>query len=133
MVFSLTNNDKEKKIKNIEKKITKGLWMVRYYADWCGHCQMMDSEWKKFEKNNKKGNIVSFESEAMKKMSHQPENFEGFPTIMVIKNNKKIKNFDQERIFKNFQQFYNSFMKKKFSQKKTNLKKNNRKFSIKKL
>lgn len=141
MVFNLIKEDKEEKIKDIEKKMKKGIWMIRYYADWCGHCQMMDSDWKKFEENNKKGNIISFESEAIKKMSHQPENFKGFPTIMILKNNKKMKEFDQERIFKNFQQFYYSFIKKKPSQKnksnikklKSTLKKIRKKSSIQKL
>ena len=48
MVFSLTSKDTEKKIKDIEEKMKKGLWMVRYYADWCAHCQIMKSDWEKF-------------------------------------------------------------------------------------
>ena len=132
MIYNLTSKDSEKKIKQIEKKIQKGLWMVRYYADWCGHCKLMESDWEKLEKNNKKGNIVSLESEVMNKMNLNLENFEGYPTIIIQNNNKKIQDFDQERTFKNFQQFYNSFMKKKNSKKNKIITKRNKKISIKK-
>ena len=115
MVFNLTKEDKEEKIKDIEKKMKKGVWMIRYYADWCGHCQMMESEWKTFEKKNSNKNIVSIESQAMEKMNQQPENFGGFPTIIIQNNNKKIDEFNQERTFKNFQKFLNSVKKIKNS------------------
>ena len=136
MVFNLTNNDTELTIKNIEEKMKKGLWMVRYYADWCGHCKMMESDWKKFENKNKNKNIISFESQAMNKMNHQPENFEGFPTILMLNNNKIVKEFDQIRNLKNFQQFYDSTVKEINKEKKSSIgknKKKNKKLSIKKL
>ena len=122
MVFNLSKNDTEKKIKDIEEKMKKGIWMVRYYADWCGHCQIMESEWKAFEEKNSNKKIVSIESEALKKMNQPPENFGGFPTIIIQNNNKKINEFNQDRSLKNFQKFFNSVKKIKNSLK-TSIKK----------
>ena len=41
--------------RNFNKVVGKGHTFVKFYAPWCGHCQMMEEDWKdvgKFVENN---------------------------------------------------------------------------------
>ncbi|XP_065876067.1 protein disulfide isomerase-like 2-3 [Euphorbia lathyris] len=63
---------------------SKELWVVEFFAPWCGHCKKLAPEWKKAS-NNLKGKVklghVDCDSEKslMSRFSVQ-----GFPTILVF-------------------------------------------------
>uniref|UniRef100_A0A0C9QN65 protein disulfide-isomerase n=1 Tax=Wollemia nobilis TaxID=56998 RepID=A0A0C9QN65_9CONI len=63
---------------------SRDLWLVEFYAPWCGHCKKLAPEWKKAS-NNLKGKVtlghVNCDSEKslMSRFSVQ-----GFPTILVF-------------------------------------------------
>ncbi|XP_043691074.1 protein disulfide isomerase-like 2-3 [Telopea speciosissima] len=63
---------------------SKDLWIVEFFAPWCGHCKKLAPEWKKVA-NNLKGKVklghVDCDSE---KSLMSRFNVQGFPTILVF-------------------------------------------------
>ncbi|KAK4790650.1 hypothetical protein SAY86_017954 [Trapa natans] len=63
---------------------SKELWIMEFFAPWCGHCKKLAPEWKKAA-NNLKGKVklghVDCDSE---KSLMSRFNVQGFPTIMVF-------------------------------------------------
>ncbi|GKV52218.1 hypothetical protein SLEP1_g58807 [Rubroshorea leprosula] len=63
---------------------SKDLWIVEFFAPWCGHCKRLAPEWKKAA-NNLKGKVklghVDCDSE---KSLMSRFNVQGFPTILVF-------------------------------------------------
>ena len=41
---------------NFNNNTKKGVWLVWFYADWCGHCVNMKPEWEQLEKKCKGNN-----------------------------------------------------------------------------
>jgi len=82
--------------KHTKKPVIVGL----VYADWCGHCQQLEPEWKKMKQNilnselSKECEIVDIESKTVDKKlpkyakMTKEKNIpvEGYPTIFLIKN-----------------------------------------------
>lgn len=63
-----------------------------YKASWCGHCQNFEPTWKQLIENPEykgKINFITMDSELNKKEIKE-KNIEGFPTIILEKNNKEI-------------------------------------------
>ncbi|XP_074365544.1 protein disulfide isomerase-like 2-3 [Apium graveolens] len=63
---------------------SKELWVVEFFAPWCGHCKKLAPEWKKAS-NNLKGKVKlgHVDCEADKSLMSR-FNVEGFPTILVF-------------------------------------------------
>lgn len=63
---------------------SKDLWMVEFYAPWCGHCKKLAPEWKKAAKNLqgkvKLGHVNCDDEKSL--MSRYK--VQGFPTILVF-------------------------------------------------
>jgi len=64
------------------------LWLIEFYAPWCGHCQTLAPEWKKAASALK--GIVKVGAVDMDKYGNlgQPYNVRGFPTIKIFGANK---------------------------------------------
>ena len=62
--------------------------LVWYYADWCGHCQMMKDEWEKVVKSNPNVNLAKVSDNYVK----PEDNIMGFPTLKLFKSEKTPKN-----------------------------------------
>lgn len=67
---------------------SKDLWIVEFFAPWCGHCKKLAPEWKKAA-NQLKGKVklghVDCDSE---KSLMSKFNVQGFPTILVFGTDK---------------------------------------------
>jgi thioredoxin-like negative regulator of GroEL len=87
------NNIKNKNISGVNK----GPWMVWFHADWCGHCRNMDNEWDTMTKTNNNFNTLKLESEAIPNSQFKNESIRGFPTIIMVKNGKKVGEYSNER------------------------------------
>ncbi|KAI5653278.1 hypothetical protein M9H77_30465 [Catharanthus roseus] len=63
---------------------SKDLWIVEFFAPWCGHCKRLAPEWKKAA-NNLKGKVKlgHVDCDAEKSLMSR-FNVQGFPTIMVF-------------------------------------------------
>jgi protein disulfide-isomerase A6 len=71
---------------NFEEKVLKsdGVWIVEFYAPWCGHCKHLAPEWKKAAAALK-GSVHLGAVDADKHGSLGSKyNVEGFPTIKVF-------------------------------------------------
>lgn len=75
---------------NFNEKVLKSnsLWLVEFYAPWCGHCKNLAPEWAKVAKALK--GIAKVGAVDMDK--HQsvgaPYSIQGFPTIKIFASNK---------------------------------------------
>ncbi|KAH7688723.1 protein disulfide-isomerase A6 protein [Dioscorea alata] len=63
---------------------SKELWIVEFFAPWCGHCKKLAPEWKK-SSNNLKGKVKlgHVDCDAEKSLMSR-FNVQGFPTILVF-------------------------------------------------
>ena len=131
--LNLNSQSSSSEIRNYELQFKKGYWLNRYHASWCGHCINMSEEWNNFTSRNINRNvrIASIEEQALSKLTEQPENFRGFPTITLTKNGKLVSEFSGERTSENFKKFINQYGPKSISKKsQKKKKKNKRKSSI---
>nr|GMC70616.1 protein disulfide isomerase-like 2-3 [Ipomoea batatas]GMC77149.1 protein disulfide isomerase-like 2-3 [Ipomoea batatas] len=63
---------------------SKDLWIVEFFAPWCGHCKKLAPEWKKASKNLKgKVNLGHVDCDAEKSLMSR-FSVQGFPTILVF-------------------------------------------------
>lgn len=63
---------------------SKDLWIVEFFAPWCGHCKKLAPEWKKAA-NNLKGKVKLGHVNCDEEKSLMSKfNVEGFPTILVF-------------------------------------------------
>ncbi|KAJ0986502.1 hypothetical protein J5N97_004858 [Dioscorea zingiberensis] len=71
---------------NFDQLVIKSneLWIVEFFAPWCGHCKKLAPEWKKAS-NNLKGKVKlgHVDCEAEKSLMSR-FNVQGFPTILVF-------------------------------------------------
>ncbi|KAJ0111549.1 hypothetical protein Patl1_01922 [Pistacia atlantica] len=63
---------------------SKELWIVEFFAPWCGHCKKLAPEWKKASRNLKgKVKLGHVDCESEKSLMSK-FNVQGFPTILVF-------------------------------------------------
>jgi len=78
-----------------------GVWMVEFYAPWCGHCKQLAPEFKKAAKALEGVvNVAAIDCQEHEEFVQQFE-VQGFPTIKIFGENKnKPSTFDGERTAK---------------------------------
>jgi len=82
--------------------------LVLFYADWCGACKALKPTWKKLVEKYKSSSVISFKKVECDKNPEvaKEHNIEGYPTIILFKNGKKII-FEGNRTLKNLENFIN--------------------------
>lgn len=130
--LNLNSQSSLSEIREYERQFKKGYWLNRYHASWCGHCINMSEEWNNFTSQsfNKDVKIASIEEQAFSKLTKQPQNFRGFPTIMLTKNGKLVSEFRGERTSENFKNFINQYCSKSSSKSSQKKKKSDRNSSV---
>jgi protein disulfide-isomerase A6 len=77
------------------------MWLVEFYAPWCGHCKNLEPEWNKAA-NELKGKVKlgKVDSTVHQKISNKYR-IQGYPTIKIFppgpKSEKKVEDFDGPR------------------------------------
>lgn len=102
------------------KLLKHGNVIVLYYANWCGHCQMMKPEWDAFKSKCKTDpkykhlKVAEVESEFIDN-TKGADQVQGFPTIKFYKQNKTgaevapdVVDFQEDRKVDNFLNFTDS-------------------------
>ncbi|KAF0774950.1 hypothetical protein AaE_001350, partial [Aphanomyces astaci] len=77
--------------KSFEKEVVggKGVWLVEFYAPWCGHCKSLAPEWKKAAKAlDGIVNVAAVDCDQHKELAGK-YGVNGFPTIKVFGENKR--------------------------------------------
>ena len=80
-----------------------------FYAEWCGHCKKMLPEWEDFEKKYP-SNCKKYESKEISDEMSKKYEINGYPTIVLIQNNEKIKDYTGERNSSSFANFLNEYL-----------------------
>ena len=65
------------------------MWMVEFYAPWCGHCKQLAPSWEVAAKHLKGVVKVGAVDMTEHQSVGQPYNVQGFPTIKFFGNDKK--------------------------------------------
>ena len=113
--IELDNSVNNKKLDSI---LRKGTIFVGAFSETCPHCINMQSEWKKFisSVNEKKirATILQIDSNILSSIKNPliNNNIEGFPSLFIIKNNKFVAQYNQERKANKFLQFLSKYVSK---------------------
>ena len=95
----------------LSKQMKHGPWLVLFHAEWCGHCQQMKPEWKKFTRSIPKGlNVADVENNFFSSLEKTPE-IRGFPTVKMFNDNQEVNEFTAERTGEQLKVFADSNMK----------------------
>lgn len=75
---------------NFNEKVlqSKSLWLIEFYAPWCGHCKNLAPEWVKAAKALKGVVRVGAVNMDQEQSVGAPYNIQGFPTIKIFGANK---------------------------------------------
>ena len=91
---NVSQSELQKNIELFNNNGNKGRWLIKYNADWCGHCNLMSTEWNNFIENNKdnllkKGiSVVEIEEKNIQNLKHNNDIY-GYPTIRIIENGQQ--------------------------------------------
>lgn len=78
--------------------------LILAYADWCGHCKKFKPTWNEFKKKyNKVCDIREVNADSDKKVAQNLQ-IRGYPTIMMLKDGKKI-NYQGPRTMEDLEKF----------------------------
>lgn len=90
--------------------IEKGVWLVEFYAPWCGHCKRLAPTWEELATAAKKegkfqvGKVdCTAEKETASKVGVQ-----GYPTVKLFKDGKLVEEYSGPRTVEGFTSFVNT-------------------------
>ncbi|KAJ8984737.1 hypothetical protein NQ317_005002 [Molorchus minor] len=97
-----------------EGGIQTGLTFIKFYAPWCGHCKRLAPTWENLSKkflSNQMVSIVKVDCtlEANKQLCND-EDIEGFPTLFLYRDGKKISEYSGSRSLEDLYDFVNKFL-----------------------
>ena len=124
--IKLENSINNEKLNSI---LRKGTTFVGAFSKTCPHCINMQSEWKKFissvKEKNIKATILEIDSAILSSIKNPliNNNVEGFPSLFIVKNNKFVTQFNQERKANNFLQFLSKYASNRNTRRKRGSKK----------
>ena len=100
-------------IRKFNNNFKSGCWMILYYADGCGHCEMFKPTWNSFKNQNtyKKLNIAEIPVESLNLLDDD-HHIMGFPTVKMYKNGVSKGTFEGERTIEKLNSFANMNMEK---------------------
>lgn len=121
----------ENKVNNekLNKLLRNGTTFVGAFSKTCPHCVNMQSEWKKFassvKEKNIKATILEIDSAILSSIKNPliNNNVEGFPSLFIVKNNKFVTQYNQERKANNFLQFLSKYASNRNTRRKRGSKK----------
>ena len=116
----------ENKVNNekLNKLLKNGTTFVGVFSKTCPHCVNMQSEWKKFassvKEKNIKATILEIDSAILSSIKNPliNNNVEGFPSLFIVKNNKFVTQYNQERKANNFLQFLSKYASNRNTRRK---------------
>ncbi len=96
---------------NFNHNVASGKKLVWFYADWCGHCKTMHDSWDKAadkvntgDKHMIKVNVGNSKDTKHTEISNK-YGINSFPTILLLENGNKVKEYNNKRSTDGFIQF----------------------------
>ena len=80
-------------------------YLILFYADWCGHCKKMKPEWEKLENGQYGKYCKKYESKEITQELSEKYDINGYPTILLIKNDELIANYENDRTVYDFEEY----------------------------
>ena len=69
---------------NFDEKVKEGVWFIKFFAPWCGHCKRMANDWKKLaEASNGLYHVAEVDCTVNTKTANK-FGIRGFPTIKLL-------------------------------------------------
>lgn len=88
----------------IDQQIAQGIWMIEFYAPWCGHCKSLKPVWAEFATASKgKVNVAKVDCTVDRDLATR-FGIRGFPTIKLLRDGKMY-DFNQRRTVNDFSTF----------------------------
>jgi thiol-disulfide isomerase/thioredoxin len=81
-MYLIVNSNRD--LNKLQKAKQSSNVLVWYYADWCGHCQMMKDEWEKLVNSNPHVDLAKVSD----KYVSPNDNIAGYPTLKLFTKNK---------------------------------------------
>lgn len=97
---------------NFEAKTKEGLWLVKFYAPWCGHCKRLAPTWASLaEKAEGKFHVAEVDCTVQKALMNK-FGIRGFPTIKFIANGGKAEDVRVPRTVEAYMEYMSQYLEK---------------------
>ena len=97
---------------NFDEKTKEGLWLVKFYAPWCGHCKRLAPTWISLaEKAEGKFHVAEVDCTVQKALMTK-FGIRGFPTIKFIANGGKPEDVRVPRTVEAYMEYMSQYLEK---------------------
>ena len=114
-------------LNKFNEAVQKGEAVVKFYADWCGHCQDLNPKWNVMTshlKNAPGSGLIASVPEDMISRVNCDSDILGYPTIRYMVGGKKRKDYNGKREVEDLEKFVKSTLGKGGKKKKNKSRKN---------
>lgn len=111
----------ENNLNNFNEMVQKGGAVVKFWADWCGHCKELNPKWNIMTshlKNEPGSGIIASVPERMISQVDCDSDILGYPTIRYMVGGKKRKDYNGKREVEDLEKFVKSTLGKGGKSKK---------------
>ena len=108
-------------LNKFNETVQKGGAVVKFYADWCGHCQDLNPKWNVMTshlKNAPGSGLIASAPEDMISRVNCDSDIPGYPTIRYMIGGKKRKDYNGRREVEDLEKFVKSTLGKGGKKKK---------------
>ena len=113
-VIQLNKNNFKEKVLNSSK-----LWLILFYAPWCGHCKAFHPEFEKVAKLAEDSYGIGAVNCEDEKDFCSEYNIDGFPTVLFFgKDKQKREEYEGERDAEEIMKFLSKKARKRYRKKK---------------
>ena len=108
-------------LNKFNEAVQRGGAVVKFYADWCGHCQDLNPKWNimpSHMKNAQGSGLIASVPENMISSVNCDNDILGFPTIRYMVGGKKKKDYNGRREVEDLEKFVKSSLGKGSKKKK---------------
>ena len=117
-------------LNKFNEAVQRGGAVVKFYADWCGHCQDLNPKWNimtSHMKNAQGSGLIASVPENMISSVNCDKDILGFPTIRYMVGGKKKKDYNGRREVEDLEKFVKSSLGKGSKKKKNKSKRSKNK------